>query len=276
MSDPDSPDVVRRRLARERKARLEAESIAERVTGELYATVEKLGHLNEELEDANQSIREFVAVASHDLNNPLTVIVGFADLLRTKAADAGDDELRATLDVILRNGAQMQRLVDDLLLLSRLEAGALSPRADDFTVAEELERSIAQLGPEGSSIGVVADPGLVVHADRDHVHRIFENYISNALKYGLAPINTEAALNGVFVDVRVRDCGRGVPADFVDRLFSKFTRAETDVASKRPGTGLGLSIVRGLAQANGGEVWYEPNAPAGSCFGVRLPASHRS
>ena len=272
MTDPESPDVVKRRLAREHKARLEAESIAERVTGELYAAVEKLGHLNAELENANQSLREFVAIASHDLNNPLTAIVGFAGVLRDQAAESGDAELCERLDIILRNGDRMQRLVDDLLLLSRLEAGALQPRPDDVIVAEELERSIAECGEEGASIDVVADRGLLVHADRDHIQRIFGNYISNALKYGREPISTEASPNGPFVDVRVRDCGRGVADEFVERLFSKFSRAE-DVKAAKPGTGLGLSIVRSLAEANGGDVWYEPNAPAGSCFGVRLPAA---
>jgi len=271
----DSPDVVRRRLARERKARLEAEAIAERVTGELYAAVEKLGHLNEELEDANQSLREFVAIASHDLNSPLTAIVGFAQLLRDEAANTDDEALREKLDIILRNGDRMQRLVEDLLFLSRLEVGAVEPRPDDVGVAEELERSIAEVGREGASIDVAADPGLMVHADRDHVERIFGNYISNALKYGQKPISAEAAPNGPFVDVRVRDSGAGVPDEFVDRLFSKFSRAES-IRSDKPGTGLGLSIVRSLAQANGGDVWYEPNRPAGSCFGVRLPLSRHS
>src|SRR5262249_20650906 len=110
------------------------------------------------------------------------------------------------------------------------------------------------------------------HADPDHIQRIVGNYISNAIKYGQEPIVTEAASNPPFVDVRVRDCGHGVPDEFVDRLFSKFSRAE-QVKAAKPGTGLGLSIVRTLAQANGGDVWYEPNAPAGSCFGVRLPAA---
>src|SRR5438128_5282957 len=139
MADPDG-DALRRRLTRERKARLEAEAIAERVTGELYAAVEKLGQTNRDLEDANQAIREFVAIASHDLGNPLTSVIGFADVLLHDRGESSDDDKRQMLAAILRQGQQMERLVSDLLILSRLEAGALEPIPVELDVARELER----------------------------------------------------------------------------------------------------------------------------------------
>jgi signal transduction histidine kinase len=258
-------------LARERKARQEAEAIAERVTGELYAAVEKLAQTNRDLEDANQSMKEFVAIASHDLNNPLISIVGFADTLLQQATSSGDEHTQQALRIILNQGARMGRLIEDLLFLSSLEAGAVQPHTMDVVVAWELERSIEQLGDEGAAIRMHADAELVVRADPDHVQRILGNYLTNALKYGAAPITAEAASEGNFVDVRVCDHGRGIPEEFTGRLFSKFSRSETEETRSHPGTGLGLSIVRGLAVANGGDVWYEPNAPEGSCFGVSLP-----
>src|SRR5437867_1066459 len=111
MAEPDPREGLERRLARERKARREAEAIAERVTSDLYAAVEKLEHANRELADVNQSIREFVAVASHDLKNPLTSILGFAELLRAQASDETDGERRHMLDIILAQSGRMQRLV---------------------------------------------------------------------------------------------------------------------------------------------------------------------
>jgi signal transduction histidine kinase len=139
-------------------------------------------------------------------------------------------------------------------------------------VAEEMKGSLAQLGEEGRSIVVQATPDLVVRADRDHFQRIFANYATNAVKYGGPPIVAEASRIPSFVEVCVKDQGPGVPEIFVNRLFSKFARAETEATRSSEGTGLGLSIVRGLAQANGGDTWYEPNSPSGSCFGVRLPS----
>jgi signal transduction histidine kinase len=267
----DDANALRRRLTREHKARLEAEAIAERVTAELYATVAKLEKTNRELEDANQSIREFVAVASHDLNSPLTSVLGFAQLLRNEAASIEESKREETLDIILRQGERMRRLLEDLLLVSQLDAGALVPHTEDVAIFEELRRCVDQLGDDGRDITLEADDRLVVRADRDHVQRMVGNYLTNALKYGEPPIVAEAMCENSFIDVCIRDHGRGVPADFAARLFSKFSRADEETVRSRTGTGLGLSIVRGLAEANGGTAWYEPNEPEGSCFGVRLP-----
>jgi signal transduction histidine kinase len=267
MTHDDDRETLRRRLERERHARREAETIAERATSELYETVEKLAQLNNDLEEANRSIKEFVAIASHDLGSPLTSLIGFTQLLIERAED---EDHRSYLEIMLRQGGQMRRLVDDLLLLSKLDAGAIVPQPVDIVVVSELERTVAQLGDDARSVMVEVDPGVVVHADPDHVQRILTNYLTNAIKYGAPPVVAEAASGRAFVELRVRDQGPGVPSDFVNRLFARFARAEAD-ATQAKGTGLGLSIVRGLAIANGGDVWYEPNDPGGSCFGVRLP-----
>jgi signal transduction histidine kinase len=95
------------------------------------------------------------------------------------------------------------------------------------------------------------------------------NYVANALKYGGPPIRIEAREADGVVEIFVRDRGTGVPEEFVPRLFERFAQAGT----KEGGTGLGLSIVRGLARAQGGEAWYEPDPSGGACFGVRLPSA---
>jgi signal transduction histidine kinase len=97
---------------------------------------------------------------------------------------------------------------------------------------------------------------------------------TNALTYGEPPVDVNAESSGPFVEVGVEDRGPGVPADLAPRLFAKFARGE-DRAARREGTGLGLSIVRGLAQANGGDAWYRPAVPRGSCFLVKLPRAGR-
>jgi signal transduction histidine kinase len=271
MTEPESPEaLLQRRLKRERKARREAEAIAERVTGELYATIGELERVNAELEKANDSIREFVAVASHDIRGPLTVMLGSTQLLRRRLHDLDEAQMNELLAAMEAQGRRLERLVDDLLTISRLEAGAVETHIDEISIALELERVVHEFGDDSVHVRVSASEDLVVLADLDHVHRILVNYLSNALKYGAPPIEARAERNGDYIEVRVLDSGVGVPEDFVHRLFAKFARAE-DASARADGTGLGLSIVLGLARANGGDAWYEPNNPTGSCFAVRLP-----
>jgi signal transduction histidine kinase len=274
-STPLDPDASRRRLERERKARREAESIAERVTGELYASTLELNRLNleltganQELQVLNQAMRDFVAVASHDLRGPLTSIIGASSLLDARWQDMSVVQRADFLSMIKRQAKHLERMVEDLLTVSRIEAGQLDTRTEVIRLREEVQRIIDDFGSPDQDISVDADDCTVL-ADPDHLQRILVNFLRNALKYGSPPVAIQALNAGDWVEIRVRDNGDGVPEDFVPRLFGKFARAESSTG----GTGLGLSIVQGLARANGGETWYEPNTPHGSCFAVRLPSS---
>ncbi|MCA1832310.1 MAG: sensor histidine kinase [Actinomycetota bacterium] len=274
--DELSRATLERRLERERKARREAESIAERVTAELYAAAQELEHVNNELtganlelKDLNQAMRDFVAVASHDLRGPLTAILGAASTLNV---DAKFERLTPAqrhdmLGVIDRQARHLNRMVEDLLTVSRIEAGELDTRLQVIRLRDAMEVITADFGRDKSDELLVHMDDVRIVADPDHFQRIIVNFLGNAFKYGLPPIEIDAAEAGAWVEIRVRDHGNGVPDDFVPRLFGKFARGEGSVG----GTGLGLSIVQGLARANGGETWYEPNTPCGSCFGVRLP-----
>jgi signal transduction histidine kinase len=279
VSDPENEILasLRRRYERERKARLEAEAIAERVTGELYATTRELQRLNleleranEELQSANQYIRDFVAVASHDLKGPLTAILASAVLMRDRFDEISEAKKRDFLAIIERQTRHLARLVDDLLTLSRIEAGGLKTHAEAVDLHKAIRAVVEDFAEHAAEIRVRV-PRVTVLADPDHLQRILANYVGNALKYGSPPIEVEATDADGWVEIRVRDQGEGVPHDFVPRLFGRFARADTEATRSEQGTGLGLSIVRGLAQANGGDAWYEPNSPHGSCFAVRLP-----
>ena len=266
-------EPLRRRLARERKARREAESIAERVTGELYSSSLELVRLNGELTDANselqalnQAMRDFVAIASHDLRSPLTSVVGAAGLLSQRWGDLQDDKRGELLDMIERQAKHVSRMVEDLLTVSRIEAGQLDTHKAVLRLREEIEDIIGDFGQPVPEITLGAIEYAVM-ADPDHLRRIMVNYVGNAMKYGSPPIEIAADVKDGWVEIRVKDHGQGVPEDFVPRLFGKFARGD----GSQGGTGLGLSIVQGLARANGGDTWYEPNDPQGSCFAVRLP-----
>jgi signal transduction histidine kinase len=257
------PDVLRRRLDRERRARHEAEAIAERVTAQLYAAMN-------DLEAANAAIRDFAAVASHDIRNPLAFIMGASQLLEENFDDIPEETRKQLLTSIVERGKMLERLVDDLLTVSKLDAGAIEAHTENIQIGLELDRVMANIGDDASVVRVEGCDELTVHADPDHLERILSNYITNALKYGSPPIDVKFGSGDGFVEIRVIDRGPGVPPDFAPRLFGRFARAAGNAAK---GTGLGLSIVRGLAAANGGEAWYEPAEPNGSCFAVKLPSA---
>jgi signal transduction histidine kinase len=267
-----------RRYEREVKARQQAEAIAEKVTSDLYASGLELERLNKDLEGANdelrslnQEMRDFVAIASHDLRGPLTTIIGFASTLAKRWGNFEDDRKQEFIGLIHENARHLTRMVEDLLTVSRIESGALETRAKVIEFREAIEVVMRDFQDRAAEVQVVYPPDLALFADADHLQRILTNYLSNALKYGSSPIVVEAAELAEWIEIRVRDVGDGVAEDFIPRLFGKFSRAEDKKTRSHQGTGLGLSIVRGLARANGGDTWYEPNVPKGSCFAVRLP-----
>jgi signal transduction histidine kinase len=270
VSDEHALETLQRRLERERRARRDAEMIAERVTAELYGSKGELQRANEELQSLNQSLREFVAIASHDIRNPLTTILGMSSTLTRRWESVPDGTRAHFLEAIERQAKFLARIVEDLLTVSRIDAGALDTHAEAFRLRTAVENAIAGFERDAETIRILVDDTEIV-ADPDHLQRILYNYVGNALKYGAPPVEITTQTEDGFVEIRVRDHGSGVPDDLVPRLFGKFARG--DAARSMGGTGLGLSIVQGLARANGGDTWYEPNTPCGSCFGVKLPAA---
>lgn len=218
-----------------------------------------------QLEQANQALRDFVSMAAHDLKSPLTVITGALDML------ADDQQLEPSqktfVEMAVRQSRHLDRLIESLLLLARLDAGALEPHPEPVRLADALAESLRSV-PDVSPTISAPLTGIELYADPDHIRRILVNYLSNAARYGQPPIVIDAQRRNENVVVAVQDRGAGVPDEFVDTLFDRFTRA---AGHQTPGTGLGLSIVRALARSNGGDAWYEPAAP-GARFCVRLPA----
>jgi signal transduction histidine kinase len=261
-SGTPEPDRLQRRLDRERVARHEAEAIAERVTADLYAAMQELTGLN-------ASLRDFVAVAAHDLRAPLTSILGFTALMRRHGDRLDEAKREEFLVAIERSGQHLERLSEDLLTISSIEADALAIDVQEVELRPVVEHTLTGLADMRVEVDV--NPQLVVLADPDHLERALTNYLSNAVKYGRPPFEVGAQEHVASVDVRVSDNGAGVPADFVPRLFDRFARADEARISDVGGTGLGLAIVRGLARSNGGDAWYETHDPEGACFVLRVP-----
>ncbi len=235
-----------------------------------YLALWRLGRLRPrvaQLEAADRVKSEFLAMASHELRTPLTSIQGFATTLQMRWPHLSEQDKLDFIDVIAEQGERLGRLVDDLLTMSRIEAGNLATHVQPTPLHDLASRTVDQFG--GRASARIPDD-LHVLADPDHVEQIIVNYVGNAIKYGEEPITVEAEAVGEWVELRVRDSGAGVPKEFVPQLFERFTQASDPTRRRSSGTGLGLSIVRALAAAQEGEAWYEPNEPTGAVFAVRL------
>src|SRR4051794_19498334 len=215
---------------------------------------------------------------SHDLRSPLTAIT-------TAAAGLGDDRIgaedRAELLAVLRDeAARLAQLVDDLLDLSRVQAGAVNPRVDWLDVHEVVGRAAAQVHATAVAIELPADLPLV-RADARQMERVFLNLLDNAARYSPPgrPVRVTGGAGGRHVIVRVTDEGPGVPLGQADAVFEPFYRGRRSAtAANEPGNGagagLGLAICRGFVEANGGRLLLQrPVDGGGASFAVSLPAA---
>jgi signal transduction histidine kinase len=220
-----------------------------------------------ELARAVQMKSEFVAIASHELRTPLTSISGFAKTILERWDTLTDADKRRYLAIVDHQADRLRRLVDNVLLLARVEDQTMRPQAAPVAVAEVARAVLAERRAE-HLFELDADDPAVAHADPDHVHQILMNYVANALAHGSPPYSLDIRRSEAVVTVRVRDAGPGIPVAFAPRLFETFARATKEPA----GSGLGLAIVKRLALAAGGDAWHEPNSPQGACFCVSFPA----
>lgn len=232
--------------------------------------------LQDRLRGANQELRavaehkdQFVATASHELRTPITSIAGFATTLLGYWDELADSERRQFVKIIDSQAARLGRLVDDLLRMALLDAGAVSAELRDVRVAPVL-REAARLAT-GLDVRIDCDDRLAVRADRDLLVQVVANLVTNAVRYGSPPIELGAFRTGDDVELRVEDRGPGVPEDFRPLLFAKFAQARRTLIDPVHGTGLGLSITEALVEAMDGTVAYEPREGGGARFQVTLP-----
>ena len=219
--------------------------------------------------------RDFVANVSHELKTPLTAIRGFAETLALELAD--DEHHRQFADTIRANAERMQRLVDDLLDLSRIESGGWRPTPSDVnvaTAASEIAGTYKRAADErGSHISVEIDrSAAVVRADPTAVRQALVNLLENAVRYtadGTITIFSRRDEHGVVVGVR--DTGAGIPAEHLPRIFERFYRVDAARSRAAGGTGLGLAIVKHLVEAHGGRVRADSTPGRGTTVSLFFP-----
>ncbi len=225
--------------------------------------------LEHELEAALEHRDVAVAMAAHELRNPLAAIAVLVDILRDRQARLTEVQRAEMLDGIAERTARLQALVRKLLISSRIDARGAPATLEAVPVLEFLLEQVAELKTGAREVRLSCSPDLVALVDRAEFAEMLANYLENAATYGRPPTEIRAARLDDHIEVRVSDAGPGVPDAFVPRLFDRFTR-EPLTERDTEGTGLGLWIVRSLARSNGGEAWYEPAGNGGSCFVLRL------
>jgi signal transduction histidine kinase len=213
---------------------------------------------------------------SHELRSPLTSIVSYAELIRDEARLS--PTAARFLDVISRNAERITKLVGDLLLLSRIEAGMIPLELAQLSVAEVMTEAVQAATPGAVQQGVTLDGsaprGPPVLADRARLVQVIDNLIANAVKFtdegGQVQVTASAAGREWRIDVQ--DSGIGIPPDEIARLFDRFFRASNATTAGRPGSGLGLSIVKEVAELHGGRVEVSSTLGAGTTVSLFLPA----
>lgn len=219
---------------------------------------------------------EFLAIVSHEMRTPLTSIISFSELLRGEAAGLSPEGLRF-LEIIERNADRLLRLIDDLLMLDRLEAGGQPLELTRVALPELAADSVRNAAPVAAKSGVTvhldAGAGPKVLADPRRLTQVLDNLIGNAVKFshvdGLVRVRLRHVRGTWRIDVS--DTGIGIPADEASRLFGPFVRGSNARTAGLPGTGLGLAIVKSLVEMHGGHVKVESVLDRGTTFSVFLP-----
>ena len=238
---------------------------------------DELRRLYKELEAASQHKSDFLASMSHELRTPLNAIIGFSQVLREEMVGEVNEKQKEYLDDILSSGNHLLSLINDVLDLSKVEAGQVELDIAQFSLREALESGVVMVRERATTDGVritvePTDVGIV-SGDERRVRQVIFNLLSNAVKFtpegGSVDVHAQR-VNGE-VRVLVADSGPGIAAEDRERIFEEFQQTEAGI-EQREGTGLGLALSKRLVELHGGRIWVEGEVGEGSTFVFTLPA----
>jgi PAS domain S-box-containing protein len=248
----------------------------------LYHDISELLEARHAAETANSAKSQFLASMSHELRTPLNAIIGYSEMLAEDAADVGQDRFLPDLQKIHSAGKHLLSLINDVLDLSKIEAGKMQLFVETFDVAELVAGVVTTVRPlaakNGNVLVVRCDPSLgSMRSDATRLRQVLLNLLSNASKFtDHGAITVEAVRRGAAAGdecvFAVSDTGIGMTPEQIARLFQAFSQAEASTAAKFGGTGLGLAISRKFCQLLGGDVGVASDPGKGTRFTVRLPA----
>jgi signal transduction histidine kinase len=241
---------------------------------------DELGRLYRELATASRHKSEFLANMSHELRTPLNAVIGFSDVLREHMVGDLNEQQDDYLDDILGSGKHLLSLINDILDLSKIEAGRMDLELEAFAVGEALDNGMSMVRERALRRGVslrldvMPDLGEIV-ADERKVKQVIFNLLSNAVKFTSSGgrVDVVATRTGDEIHISVRDTGVGISAADQEHIFEEFRQAARSKQSEPEGTGLGLALARRFVELHGGRIWVESEIGIGSTFTFSLPNS---
>ncbi|HYO45569.1 MAG TPA: GAF domain-containing protein [Gemmatimonadota bacterium] len=248
----------------------------------LYHDISELLQARREAEGASRSKSQFLANMSHELRTPLNAIIGYSEMLVEEAEDTGNEAMLADLGKIHSAGRHLLSLINDILDLSKIEAGKMDLYVEEFALAPVIEDVVSTVKPlaekSGARLEVVGLGDLgTMRSDVTRIRQVLLNLLSNACKFTQGgtvrlTVAREAGEGGEWLRFLVSDDGIGMTPDQLERLFQAFTQASASTSARFGGTGLGLAISRQFCRMMGGDIQVVSEEGAGSTFTVRLPA----
>ena len=231
-------------------------------------------------EEASRMKNEFVSTISHELRTPLTSIAGFAEALQETWGTLGSSEIKEFLGIMTREAEHLSTLVEDILVLPRLDAGRLEIHPEIMDLSDltgELVDSVFAPGHD-KAVDLNVPTGVKVFADPKRAGQVIRNLLANALNHGGKEIAIEGSYVGTHYLLVVSDNGGGIPHELREIVFDQFEQARGGHNSNKNGAGLGLPIARRLTRQMGGDLWCESRFPTGVRLCVTFPLSenHRA
>jgi PAS domain S-box-containing protein len=243
---------------------------------DLAQKIEELSALNARLQEMERMRSQFLAMISHDLHTPLTAIKGSMEVLANEGV--GVEMGRELLGIAQKNTDRLFRMVSDIIDLTRIEAGRLELRREPFDLVAGLRGAMDRLRRLAEDRGITltlhaAEWLPQVRADGQRMDQVFTNLLGNALKFTPrgGQITVTAGQRGSELLTEIRDTGRGIPPEHLDRIFDRFYRVPLPDGERVGGTGLGLSICKAIVEEHGGRIWVESTVGQGTAFSVTLP-----
>lgn len=248
------------------------------LNNELSSKNQQLLNTNLQLEQLDKEKSEYLGIVAHDLKNPLSGVLGFAEIISDEVDELDLDEITRYAENIRISSTSMLDIINKLLDIDRMEQGKLDVVIHDFDLTKLIEETIESNLPHSKRKGITIqfnapDESLYINSDRNLIYQIIDNLISNAVKYSFSNSTVNVRFRGEedIVLLEIEDHGVGIPADEIKHLFKKFSKLSSRPTAGESSTGLGLSIVNMLVKLLGGNISCSSKPGFGSTFTLTLP-----